>query len=499
MPTEPATADIRPLVILGWDHLRAGRPLAARAAWRRALRDHPDDRAAGEALRLLDNAPELPEAARKERRLRPPREGRLDAWAEALGDDRDPLDDLDEAAARFGVLGAEGDDAALFNRGLALAWLGRNRGAVEALDRSVRLAATADPEAAIEAWTLAEVLRQGGGAEDLADDLSHALIVPRSALPENLHTALPDLIDVPVAVDPTDPASGIRAYEWLDRPMPDASAALDEPDLPTVMASVLVLPDRVRFSSPDPTALDLAIDRLDGVAERGERTATPLPLALQDAGLWTFRLPPALPEDDRRRLARAALERRLEDRWIHWPRHGLGGRSPARAARLVGADPILRAKLEAVVRLREGLAQRHRVAHLYDGYPFDRLRKRLGLPVADARSVDPEDESCFAVEDLRRLDPGTLDTARLVSAFRSADGLRDDDLTDPFARELLERGEPALALNDPRPAVAVLVRRALREDGPTAALAWVGRGLRARPRTSWRLRPLGSGDPGRRR
>ena len=44
-------------------------------------------------------------------------------------------------------------------------------------------------------------------------------------------------------------------------------------------------------------------------------------------------------------------------------------------------------------------------AALYQGYPFDRLRRRLGLELVDAATVDPMDLGCAAPDELDRLDP----------------------------------------------------------------------------------------------
>ncbi len=115
-----------------------------------------------------------------------------------------------------------------------------------------------------------------------------------------------------------------------------------------------------------------------------QRLATPLPLAFLDAAVWAIRMPPGLDEEARARLNRSRVERYYEGTWIGRPRKGLDGRTPVEAGKLAaGGDAIARAKLEAVVRLREQLGMRPPTAALYQGYPFDRLRRRLGLPPTD--------------------------------------------------------------------------------------------------------------------
>ena len=63
---------------------------------------------------------------------------------------------------------------------------------------------------------------------------------------------------------------------------------------------------------------------------------------------------------------------------------------------------------------------------LYQGYPFDRLRRRLGLELVYPSAVDMQDLGCASGAELDLLDLATLDDSRLVEAFTSAAGLRDD-------------------------------------------------------------------------
>ena len=58
-----------------------------------------------------------------------------------------------------------------------LAWLGDNRQSIACLDRVVSLDSESAFDRAVDAWTLAEVLRQSGGAETLADDLRFACTI----------------------------------------------------------------------------------------------------------------------------------------------------------------------------------------------------------------------------------------------------------------------------------------------------------------------------------
>ncbi len=139
-------------------------------------------------------------------------------------------------------------------------------------------------------------------------------------------------------------------------------------------------------------------------------------------------------------------------------------------------DAVIRAKLAAVVDFREQLARRPSAERLYHGYPFDRLRRRLGLGPADpaAVAVDPADLSCAAPWELAALDPASLDDHRLAEASASAAGLLDDAIAAPLAVELLRRSIRVNGLHLVG-AVSPLVRRAMRAGDPDAALDWIDR------------------------
>jgi len=400
------------LVRQGWSHLQSQRPQAAWAAWQRALRRVPELPAAKQALETLESALELPAAARAVYRFQAPEGAAARArWNERFSG-RAP-EDLDDAVAAFAALAAEdrADAAAAYNEGLCLAWLGRNREAIGAIDRAVRLLANTQFDRAVAAWALAEVLRQGGGAEALADDLS------------------------------------VRSIR---------------------------------------------------------REAVPLPLPLLDAAVWTFRLPRGLAPDTRNELSRRAVESYYEDRWIHQTRNGLDGLSPLEAAARAPADAVLRARLTAVVQVREQLGARPRTAALYQGYPFDRLRRRLGLELVVPGAVDPDDLTCASGAELDRLDPTALDDLRLADAFESAAGLEDDARTVRFAAALARRPAPRLNRLDLAALFAPLVRQALAAGQAEAALDWLdraraletGQGRGQRTFTIWRAEVQArSGDP----
>lgn len=437
------------LVHAGWDHLRLQRPLAAWACWRRALRLAPDDPAATEALDVLASADELPPAARMEWSFRSPVGiDRQKRWTNAFeGQD---LADPERAAEAFATILEEDpdDSAALFNRALCLAWSGRNDEAVFALDQSVTLDAPDRPDQAVTAWSLAEVLRHGAGAERLADDVSSVLQVDWPESQGDPLVAIAGFAPLRVIPVPPDPITGqpvsvsIRLAEWLD-PSEDSRS-------PRVLAQVALAPNSVRFSSPDRPSLELAEEILDEqLGDRflpTSRWSTPLPLRFLDAAAWLVRVPP---DEDDPAAHRSAIEHYYENLWITRPRIGLAGpdglpRTPAEASRAAtNGDLVARVKLTAVISGREALAARTRMTLLAAGYPFDRLRRRLGLPVEDESSVEASDVTCMSREELDQLDPSTLSDDVLAEAIRAARAVCDEATVEKLVNALAERGAPS--------------------------------------------------------
>src|SRR5262249_22160040 len=137
-----------------------------------------DSAAAVAALAALERATDLPLAARASYRFREARTpATRAAWNARMG--AADLEDLRAAAGVFDQLTRDDpqDAAAWYNQALCLAWAGENHEAIGCLDRVVALEATSAFDDAVAAWTLAEVLRQGAGAEPLSDEMRFACIL----------------------------------------------------------------------------------------------------------------------------------------------------------------------------------------------------------------------------------------------------------------------------------------------------------------------------------
>ena len=86
--------------------------------------------------------------------------------------------------------------------------------------------------------------------------------------------------------------------------------------------------------------------------------------------------------------------------------------------------------------MREQLGMRPTTAALYQGYPFDRLRRRLGLAPTDPDAIDPHDTASMSGSELDKLDPNALDDYNLAEAYESAAALGADVRTARFASVL---------------------------------------------------------------
>lgn len=489
----------------GWDEISLRRPFAAHAIWKRVALMDPDDRAAAEAIELLKNAIELPAIARTfPTFLEPTSDERRRKWNAAFEDPT--VADTAAAEATFAKLAARdaGDTSALFNQAICLTWMGENERAIGVLDRFVTLeiATVADWKTsrarAVQAWMLAEVLRQGAGAERLCDDVSHAIVVERGDQDEFWRDHIKHLlgfIGELVPIHPVDstaktelPLEKANVFELRRRGRNDRSPSEipEVKDLSRVIALIVFTREFVRMSNPDPRGIEeLAAIWSEIDPERGVREAIPLPPPLWDAAIWTFRLPSHIvrehPAYDP--LVRAAVEDWFENIWITLPRHGLDEESPRRAAALIElGDREAEARLAAIVDMREQLGRRPSTALLYQGYPFDRLRRRLGLPLDDPETVDRDDLACASGFELDRLDISALTDSRLVEAFESSIALGDDARSARFAEAALARPRPADCAISPLELIAPIVRNAIASEGIDTTIRTIERIVE---RTTW--------------
>lgn len=490
---EPDQAALN-LVHEGWQRLRDQCPQAAWASWQEALRVDPAQEAAREAISRLASASNLPAAARRVYRFRSPADSaQRERWNSVLR--ADLLEDVERARDAFARLVAiEPRDAeAHFNHALCLAWSAQNLEAIASLARAIRLDATDERrrDACIEAWSLAAILRQGGGAEALTDDVRCTLLLdwsePASAF-ESVLAALGPARAMSVSrlrTDQSFDSQGARVIELLDRALPQAGEPIDPASLPRVRATAVIDAGRVEVHSTSPVSLrelELELAFLLGRRFRArDRWTRPLPIDLMDSAAWQFRVPEGLPIEDRPPLVRAALESWYLDAWMDLPRQDLviepdpARLRPASPRELLerlqaGRDQTAAIALEAFLQVREQLAQRPGVLPLTDGFSFDFLRRRLGLlepEISEAAEIEP---LRLSTRQLERIDPAQLDESRLAEAFRSA---ASTGQRWRFARELGMR-DPTWLLDRPNRQLArELMLLALEEAGPEEASQWI--------------------------
>lgn len=484
-PSQPQPSLALALIREGWRHLQLQRPLAARAAWQRAVLASPHDPAARQALERLDQATDLPAIARAEYRLvSPTSDERRTRWDEAIRATTIGLENLDQLPLTFKRLCASdpADAEAWYNQALGHAWMGANVEAIACLDRFVALVAGTNPERAAEAWSLAEVLRLGAGAESLADDLRYLLTLdldPAHGPPAGLLRHWPHLHPTSIPTDPLtgEPAlPGAQVFNWHDRPELPAGHRLSHiADLPRLLAVVILTPRFLRLSFPDPNGLDgLESDptyaSLARSLARARREKTPLPIAQADLALGSFLLPAELDESAHADLTRGIVEHYYENLWIHQPRQSLGNLSPLQAS--FGTTVDL-AKLVGLIRFREQLGERPSRIAIYQGYPFDRLRRRLGVLAPGESPATDGDFACLGKRELDALDPASLSPEELADATRSVAALGDDASTSRFAAELLTRATDQINQFSPTTLIAPLVREALRLGDEEQAFQWL--------------------------
>ena len=232
---------------------------------------------------------------------------------------------------------------------LCLAWLGSNREAVACLERVVELEAVPAPDRAVEAWTLAEVLRQGEGrglgrrpAVRLHDRLG----------PGRDRFAARRIPGDPAGGDAAGPGHrpghgpggrGLRVAGSADtggrRSRPGSSrdgrrlaGRPGERDGRPVVADAAALQPAGGDAPAGRGATVLpARDRGRGI-DPAPREASPLPLPFLDADVWTVRMPGGLEPSRAEESQREWVEHYYENLWTHRPRQGLGGLSPMAAA-----------------------------------------------------------------------------------------------------------------------------------------------------------------------
>jgi tetratricopeptide (TPR) repeat protein len=462
--------------------LKLNRPVAARAALAIAvhLLPHEEELRKGFEALFGDKAP-LPLSARRDYKFMSPAAdapaNRRAAWDQALaGAASGKL--TDAARAFYHLTQDDGSDkAAWFNLGLARAWLGDNRGALEALERYVNL--ETDDAAAAQSWALSEVLRCGYGVDDDTD--YHE---------ESIFFQLRDMQQLLPVLQEWEQSRKLIAAQILEAEQALTGLLLDTATGLTVAgvashsgkigAYLILVGDLLRLRSPRKEALERVSEELKQRTALGlqelRRVRGPL-MVFGDTLAEAVTFPVGVSDQaEAQRIVRENAQNYFEDRWIHQPLRSLGGATPVDAT-----EGTLRKKVRGVVQFLEECA----VGGVVQGYDFNRLRRKLGLaetPTAasatTAVAAPPPasvDIASMGASDLAGLQPDALAPAQLEQAYQTAVKLAAHDLAALFARAAVAR--PPQPGNTDRFAFwSFLTQQALAEGKTDDALNYVNEG-----------------------
>lgn len=434
----------------GWAFFQSQRPIAAWANWQSVIRQAPENKPAQQALDHLAIALDLPDVARKPLRFLPPEgEQRRKRWntvfqksAMAFG----PEFQADPTAAALMFRSILDDDktdaAAAWNLAVCLAWAGSNRASIDALDTFVHLSAESQPDQAADAWTLAELLRHGAGAEELADCVNLSITLDDQQFGSDYHDFLKTLGPVSEYRNLSAPSGELLyAADLLDKPLQEGPAAV------TVMASVIATGGKLKISAPASAESGLFFRDLTQLLQwlTGDKIAVDhgvLNLSIIDASVARFKLPADLSPLRRDQLSKQAVADYFENQWIHQPRHGLNGMTPLAVSSESKAG--WKARLEGLIGFQEQMARRPASRPIYQDYDFDRLRYRLGLiqqPSKDDTKGEALHQSLlwYHLGYVQSAAPAKMSEPHLITAWETATACTDDGLAIRLGDEMRNR------------------------------------------------------------
>jgi tetratricopeptide (TPR) repeat protein len=450
------------------------RPVAARAALRIVLHCDPgDDELRQHFEAQFGDKGRLPPAARRDYPLLPPAPtlagDRRAAWDRALAGAGTPR--LGELARIFDTLTQEdADDAsAWFNLGLARAWLGDNRAALDALNRYLEL--EGGDARATTAATLMEVLRFGEGLEDECDYHEYSFAFRLSDGPA-LSQLLEHWREARRLVIPQEQQPGSLIVLVLEYSQTGIITAGSAPsDLARTAGYLAVVGEVVRVWGTDKDSVGRLREEIRGRLNLavGEAEMRRLPAQFHEVVAEAIVFPTQAGDEGTRRV-KEHVESYYEGAWTQKPRRSLSGNTPVDAV----GYPVLRKKLRGVIQFIQDCAGNL----LTTGYDFDRLRRKLGLLDGDVapRLAQPGAEvSAMGAGELASLDAEMLSDEHLEQAFQAAQKADAADLAKRFGKTLMAR-QPKADKPDRYYLFSYLTQRALNEGEFDAALDYVNEG-----------------------
>lgn len=428
---------------IGQIELRRNHPVAARYALQQMARFHANDQDFMTAWdETFGKNSRLPLVARREYRLEGADPKRSPAWKSAFDSARSGR--LAEAEKAFAELAAvpKPDPLAWYNLGLLRAWLGNNRGAVEALDKYVET--ERDENRAAEACALAEVLRFGEDMADSADFQQHVTNIRfrdgnivSSLLEEWQRSGRMIAFRV-------DQERGFFTALLLEE-VSQLIGAAAAPAAPLGSYVVIVGPMMSVWHTNAESMAKIAaeVEQHLGATIVDKRSSVG-PAQFGDVVIEAMLFPTygqKVPDLLDRIAVRAASF--FEETWAHRPLKALAGNTPIDAA----GHPVLRRKvLGAILFLEQcfqGTAPRRVDGDRHEpspSYNFNRLRHKLGLDApAPALPEQLVDFTGMSAADLAAIDVDVLSTDDLESAFRAAIKLDARELAGKFVQSIISR------------------------------------------------------------
>jgi tetratricopeptide (TPR) repeat protein len=451
--------------------LRMNKPVAARAALKRAVHFQPANAELKQAFEaMFGEKSRLPRAAARDYELRSPAQPSPE-WQSALsGATTGKLTDALRVFRQWTQVHAD-DSVGWYDLGLVEAWFGDNPSAVQSLGRYVEL--ESDEAKAAEAWALVEVLRCAVGMEADADYVENRVLFQirePNAMIGLLQTWEQSKRVIGLR---SDPEQGILAAIVLEElPTLALSGAASPPS--KLAAYLLIAGNLLQFWHPSAESVGkVAAEAQQKLgAALGEPRKVTGPINFGDVAADALLFPTgATTELEAELKIKEHAQQYFEDKWIHRPLKSLSGGTPEDAA----GDPLLRKRLRGVIQFLQDCSAENTLK-VYD---YDRLRQKLGLTATavPAASGGQQDISVMKADELSKLDTSGLADAALEQAYRTAHQLDARDLVAKFARALVDR--PAAAGTDRYPYFAYLIQEAQNARDFDAAVGLVDQGLKA--------------------
>ena len=424
--------------------LRHNHHLAARFTMQRWTRLQPENAELQKAFaNLFGPESRIPEIARREYALQGREPARHAKWLDALA-----LADsgkLGAAAKAFEELtGAPKADAlAWYNAGLLRAWQGDNAAALAALDKYVER--ETNEAKAVDAWSLAEVVRLGDDVEGQYDYVVHRTVMQFTDANATVALLQEWQQDGRLVGFRQNQDDGVISGLVLEKvqSLIGAATATYAP-----LAGYMIVAGEV--ISVWNTNADAATKLADEIKQKlgaglGQTKSFTTPPQFGDVVLDALLFPmygQVAGEMDEK--IREHAQHYFEEVWSHRPLKSLAGNTPIDAA----GSPVLRRKLLGDIQFLEqclaGSSPRrgNETIPLYD---VARLRHKLGVDAPAPAPAGPSyDFAAMSAADLAAVDVEPLSVDQLEKAYRAAVSLDAGELAGKFVRTLIARpADPA--------------------------------------------------------